>query len=186
MKKLHILLLASCALLASAAFAFEKPLGTLGQGGSWLFANGAEFPGAVGNLGYKISDGLPVGVISYDFTKGGQYVTALTWTKFGPEVSELRFRVKSDKPVRVSVRLRDSSKQVHQFHLNYNTVGEWQILRLPIAKLPKHEYFSGNNDGVIAFPVDEFCILAAPPRYSSNPEEKFGELLFGDVRVIGN
>jgi hypothetical protein len=180
MKKLLLLLSITTSLITAQAQTKDPTVGVLGEGGTWRFLNGTEFPGATGKLAFRLVAGQPVGVLTYDFTAGGRYVSAITKADIGADISELRFKIKSTRAERLAVRLRDSSGQYHQFALAYSSPGEWQTLRQPVAGVKSPTHFQGNNDGIIAFPVVEFLILVNSP----SGEAKSGELMFSDVKVL--
>lgn len=167
-------------LMTAQAAPEDQPLGVLGDGGTWKFNNGAEFPGATGEIVFRVIDGRSTGVISYDFTEGGRYVAVFTKVELGADVTEIRFQVNSVQAERIAVRLRDSSGQYHQFALPYSTPGEWQTLRQPVAGVSSPIHFHGNNDGVIQFPVTEFWILIEKPSRTT----KGNGVFFADVKAL--
>lgn len=162
------------------AVAKEGPVGAMADGGTWRFFGGTEFPGAAGGLTFRVVANQPVAVLSYNFSGGGRYVSAMSKAELKADVSELRFKVKAEQAERIAVRLRDSSGQYHQFALAYSSPGEWQTVRQPLVGVKSPVHFQGNNDGVIAFPVVEIHILIN----GSSRETKIGELWISGVTAL--
>jgi len=178
--KIIILFTALVSLVCAQAPRGEIELGTLGRGGSWKFNAGPEFPGAEGVLDFQVVAGRAAGVVTFDFTKGGNYVAAFTGVNVPEGYSEIRFRAKSDGTDRMAVRLRDSSGQYHQFGISYSNKGDWQDFRVPLDGKKSPLYFHGAKDGRIYFPITQVWILINRP----TKEPKYGEVVFSEVKAL--
>jgi hypothetical protein len=116
----------------------------------WTFANGPEFPGAKGS--YELGAGDPAsGILSYDFSGGGNYVNAGTDVAID-KAGSLHLKVKSADQKTILVRLADKSGQWHQYKASYSNAKEWQPISLNLAD-PSPEHWDGANDGVVKFPI---------------------------------
>ncbi|WP_269524528.1 hypothetical protein [Coraliomargarita parva] len=147
-------------LACSNAQAQDRSLLVFEPGTRWVFINGAEFPpGGKGNFELKEAEnGMPEGVLNYDFSLGGKYVGAETRVDLPDGYSELRIRAKAEQALTLGLRLKDSTGQVHQWQLAYADAGKWQTLRVKLgARAPQH--FSGANDAVLHYPVKSLQIL---------------------------
>ena len=102
----------------------------------WGFYNGAEFPGAKGEL--SVADDVeaqrrPALRLSADFTGGGKYVGAGCKAE-GP-VESLSFWVKAPAGAGgITLRLIDGTGQCHQFPLRIDGSGEWQRIVFPVLR----------------------------------------------------
>jgi hypothetical protein len=149
------------------------------EGTVWNFTSGDEFPGAKGNFKLGQEKDKPVGILSYDFTGGGNYVGASTAVGLAETVSELRFKVQAKDAVTILVRLTDQSGQVHQWYLPYTQAGEWAILRVPLRK-PAAGHWAGKDDGVIHYPIGTLLLGVD----IGNMTNKQGQVLFTDVITL--
>src|ERR1051325_5083289 len=88
----------------SKALADEVDL-DLFSGKQWAFYPGYEFPGAKGNRRVETVDGKKALIISYDFTKGGQYVMAGMPVEIPQGSKSIHFEIKADKELKIMIRL---------------------------------------------------------------------------------
>lgn len=156
-----------------------KALNLVAEGSKWMFNEGGEFkPGGKGSVEIgKDGDG-PYGTLNFDFADGGLYVAAIKGVTIDEGYSELRFRLRSDRPVVGGLRLLDVTGQTHQFGLSYSNVGQWQLVRAKLnAKAPQH--FGGKNDGIIYFPIRQIWVIA-----ERRGQDSPGQLHFGDFKLI--
>ncbi|HSI07257.1 MAG: hypothetical protein ACAH89_15405 [Rariglobus sp.] len=180
-------LLLTAALLGSTGLSAAEPsaetleiaLGSFNEPTPWHIFLGAEFPGAKGTLSQRLVEEKTTGVLAFDFTGGGSYIAARSPVDIPDRYTEIRFKVRSDKKQRVTLRLADSTGQYHQIPLAYETAGEWQTLRLVLTGLRSKTHFFGKNDGTLHFPVKELWIMV-----QKGTESTTGELLFTDVKAL--
>ncbi len=129
---------------------------------AWSFGNGAEFPGAKGELAVA-SDTFqdqPALRLHGNFSQGGNYVQAQIHLPETP-VETLSFWVNVPRGVsQLPIRLIDGSGQCHQLRLKLGDKGGWQQLVLPVDEFfrkmgtaaaldlaSQYEKWSGANDG---------------------------------------
>lgn len=128
----------------------------------WTFFNGQEFPGATGSFALASDGGKKIGILDYDFTKGGNYVSAETEVAIADSSAELRFGMRADRSMRLSVRLIDHSGQCHQFAKAFSDAGGWETIRVALDR-PAAEHWGGANDGKLHFPVEKICLCVNRP-----------------------
>jgi hypothetical protein len=157
----------------------ETDLELFEEGTVWNFTSGDEFPGAKGGFKLGQEEDKPVGILSYDFTGGGNYVGASTAVGLAETVSELRFKVQAKEAVTILVRLTDQSGQVHQWYLPYTQAGEWAILRVPLSK-PAAGHWGGKDDSVIHYPIGTLLLGVD----IGNMTNKQGQVLFTNAITI--
>lgn len=147
------------ALLAARAHAEAIDLIVADQpAGGWKFNNGAEFPGATGNVTLA-TDGQPTLILHGDFTKGGNYVDT---SRVPPKVNfdRLSFRMKAPGKTHITMRIVDITSQCHQIDVKVAGGDDWQVVDFPLieffknmgtaASLPnigRYEKWGGANDG---------------------------------------
>jgi hypothetical protein len=157
----------------------ETDLELFEEGTVWNFTAGEEFPGAKGSVKLGQEQGKPVGILTYDFSGGGNYVAAATEVQIPETVSELRFKVQAKEAAQILVRLTDQSGQVHHWILPYTQAGQWSTLRVSLRK-PAAIHWEGKNDGVIYYPVGKLLLGVE----STNLTTKQGQVLFTDVITL--
>ena len=146
----------------------------------WNFTNGPEFPGAAGTFSVGMDNNRTVGILTYDFTGGGNYVAASKNVTVNAGWSEMRFEVNSDQPDNpVFVRLVDSTDQVHQFNISYTNTGQWQAVRVDLSA-PSQNHYAGANDGIIHFPLKQIWLGLGNAKKNSIK----GKALFSDISVL--
>ncbi len=178
----------ACALAAALAFfpipntsrADEVPFDS--DGAAWIFNDGAEFHAELGvptgDVQEKKIDGKSVGVISYNFTQGGQYVGARRVVEINKPGSILSLEVSSNNPMKqIWILITDASDQTFHINVAYSDSPNWQTIKIPLQGDSFTGHWGGNDDGVIVFPVkaigisiDDFALAPV------------GELLFRNVQ----
>ncbi|MFH1496579.1 MAG: hypothetical protein ABII82_02020 [Verrucomicrobiota bacterium] len=142
----------------------------------WQFLPGAEFaPGGKGTFTLAREDGRSVGVLTHDLTAGGNYVGGLTRIDIPEGYSELRFRVRADKPASIAIRLADETGQTHQTPFRYAEAGDWQLLRLDLTRRAPLR-FGGANDGQTHYPLKSLTLII-----ERKGQDTPGEIRFADV-----
>lgn len=127
----------------------------------WSLGLGPEFPGATGTFVRDTSArkaGSYAGVLSGDFTGGGNYVQISRAVNLN--AGELRFWVRTTTAGNIALRMIDSTGQTHQQNLAVSSSGEWQELRVTtFAAGSGYHYFGGANDGVWHGPASRIGLL---------------------------
>ena len=144
----------------------------------WWLNLGWEAPGAVGEIA-TVSDTERGQCLrtDYDFTKGGQYVGPVLGGSFA-KIEKISFWIRlGEKSGSPFVRLMDATGQCHVFYMSA-TPGQWSRVELPIKQEMVNAHYSGENDGVIHFPLQriEFCI--------NKGTEPKGYFLLDDVSAV--
>ncbi|PTY01956.1 hypothetical protein DB346_10930 [Verrucomicrobia bacterium LW23] len=121
----------------------------------WSFSNGQEFNGgAKGGLEVDESvtrGGKPSIKLTGDFTESGLYVAATARTP-AVDIREISLWIKGCDNERLTLRLCDSVKRWHQFHLRTrNAPGEWQQVVLPLEQYFANQGKSGAVDSVLKY-----------------------------------
>lgn len=156
----------------------------------WSFGNGAEFPGATGNLSVDADAGNAL-KLDGDFSKGGKYVQAqCALPKL--ELHELSFRLKDTAAGELTMRLVDATGQCHQIKLQTKATTEWQDVRFPLADffvkkgtpdavggIIKYETWGGDKDGRWHGPGKALVFLLSPVG-----GQKVRTLWLADVKVV--
>lgn len=156
-----------------------KDLDIFNKKTKWTFFNGQEFPGATGSFALASDSDKQVGEIGYDFTKGGNYVSAETSIAVSDRAAELRFGVRADRALGLSVRLIDHTGQCHQFAKAYSGTGSWETIRVAFDR-PASEHWGGANDGKLHFPIKTICFCVGKP--SGKPLS--GKAEFADALIV--
>ncbi len=129
---------------------------------SWVYNAGAEFHGARGRLThdpYEAAEGQGSLRLEADFFAGGQYVAA---ERDIPEntVETLVFWVKCPEARTITVRLKDSGGQVHQFDgLPLRHGGVFERLVVNTREASGREHWGGANDGIFHPPLKGLAIV---------------------------
>ena len=148
------------------------------SGHKWSFSSGSEFPGASGGFEVVEQEGKKSGKLSFDFSKGGMYVSATSGVEIPGGNEELRFRVKSRDWQRIMIRLFDSTGQCNQYEMPYADEGDWQLLRIDLtSKAPLS--FGGANDKKLHYPIKKMSI--AVNKFASSP---MGDVFFSDFMLL--
>lgn len=144
----------------------------------WSFSAGTEFPGANGGFAVVEQEGKKSGKLSFDFSKGGMYVSATSGVEIPGGNEELRFRVKSRDWQRIMIRLFDSTGQCHQYEMPYADEGDWQLLRIDLtSKAPLS--FGGANDKKLHYPIKKMSLAV-----NMSASSKTGEVFFSDFMLL--
>jgi polysaccharide biosynthesis protein PslG len=158
----------------------------------WSFSNGAEFPGASGNLSLGPGHEGHGAVLAYRFTcldqtHCGHYVAA-TWRPSSPirvkPGTALFLWVRLSADVQLTVRITDRAGQTLQFHANarmleHRTPDQWQPIVVPITGQAA-EHWGGANNGQIQDRIVEIAFLAD----SLYPGPLQGQIAFDDVQLL--
>lgn len=148
------LMLLSLLIPTGTALAQDLPLSPRAvDDASWTFSNGAEFPGATGQLQVTAEGVLR---LHYDFTGGGAYVAC--YRRLDPPQPVRRWRLRLRKPAEasVTVRMTDGGGQTFQKSTFYEHSG-WQELEVGYGGWSVH--WGGANDGVFAPPLTQIGIV---------------------------
>lgn len=146
------------------------------DGRPWKFFGGTEFPpGGFGSFEVEEVEGKQTGVLQYDFSQGGVYVTGIRGLEVKKGPDELRFKVKSENPATVGIRLVDQTGQAHQNVFEYTEAGEWQVFRLDLNERAGIT-FGGANDKEIHFPLKEIRLFV-----QKKSGQEVGKVWFQDL-----
>ncbi len=157
----------------------------------WAFGNGAEFPGATGELSTDAGatvEGHPSMRLRGDFTKGGNYVQA--GRKIDKiDIRELSMWIRSPETDHFTLRINDASGQTHQISIKLEPKPDWQRLVLPLQRffahrgdadavtsIAKYESWGGAKDGAWHGPATAIYILAGRSDSQKTPTLWFGSL----------
>ena len=146
----------------------------------WIFRNGPEFPGAVGEMRWNDREGRDKpGCIEvrFSFEKGGNYVSATTVVNDpGNTVRRARLWIKKPGRNRVTLRIADAAEQSFQKPLDY-TWPEWQQIEVDLSTWQSH--WGGPNDGKVRWPVRTVSVL-----YENSGDVRQGSYLVDDVEFL--
>ena len=199
-KRRYALALAAAVLAAvlveSSAFA-QEPVALISSKdplSAWKFNNGAEFPGATGELVVDAEAkraGKPSLKLVGDFTKGGGYVEAGRKIE-GIDIRELSMWVRSPGADRLTLRINDASGQTHQINLVLKQADDWQKIVLPleaffarrgeadaVTGIAKYESWGGAKDGAWHGPATAIYLLLGNPR-----DGKVHTLWLSDIAIL--
>jgi hypothetical protein len=145
------------AVLAQPGQATSAGLSTQVLGGfentaeGWTFSPGSEYPGATGSFGLDTSNahtGAASGLLSGDFSGGGAYV-GVSRAVPGVAATGISLWVKAPSLAWLTVRLTDSTGQVHQQRLTLSRSSDWQPLAVTRFDAgSQYTYWGGADDGV--------------------------------------
>ncbi|WP_158560688.1 sugar-binding protein [Paenibacillus contaminans] len=148
----------------------------------WSLGLGTEAPGAKGEYvrdASVSSSGTFSGKLHGDFSAGGKYVTIRK--KFLPlDMQKLTFWVKTADAAWITLRIKDSSGQVHQQRITLASTANWQ--KVEITKFNGglgYLYFSGANDGKWHGPAQELEFLLE--KSGLNGGKSSGDVQFDDI-----
>ena len=123
--------------------------------GQWKFTNGPEFKGATGTITVPQKD-TPL-KLSYDFTRGGNYVAAIKYLTPALHIKSLSLKITGDKTP-ISLRIKDQTGQIFQYKFSNYKAGEPLTLDLLKTKAPTS--WGGAKDRKIHFPISNLWIMA--------------------------
>ena len=168
----------------------------------WSFGNGAEFPGATGELSADPAEkyeGHASLKLSGDFTKGGNYVQA--GRKIDKiDIRELSMWLRSPATDHFTLRINDATGQTHQISIKLEAKPDWQRIVLPLQRffahrgdadavtnIAKYESWGGAKDGAWHGPATAIYILAGRSDTQKTPTLWFGalDILSPPVEVRG-
>jgi len=141
-------------------------------GRDWTFYGGYEFPGAEGNLRPTRLDDREAVVLSFDFTKGGAYVAGRVVVEIPESAKTFSFAAKSDRPLKLTLRVKDSTDQIHTYKPVYDQAGEWQNFSVDLRE-DVAGHFGGANDGTIHFPIRQVTLGVVKDKAATAPGEIF-------------
>lgn len=127
----------------------------------WTLGLGNEFPGAQGSLTRDSSDaasGGHSGLVSADFSDGGQYVQIRR--DLDADLDRVALAVRTENVERVGLRLIDSTGQVHQQQLTLDDTADWQELEVTtLAGGTRYRHWNGANDGLWHGPASQIALI---------------------------
>lgn len=137
---------------------------------NWTFYPGSEYPGASGDftLDPTTSDtGQQSGKLIGDFTGGGAYV-AVSRTFTPVDLTALDFAIKTSDVGKITLRLTDSTGQIHQQSITLDGSTDWQNIDVTdFAGGASSVYWGGASDGkwhapatAISFVLDRGAVTA--------------------------
>lgn len=145
----------------------------------WTFTNGPEFPGATGALSSVPGHSGKGARLSYDFTAGGNYVSAEFKPASPISAAAIGLWVRSPPGIHVVVRAVDETGQTLQFRgsrpLYATDPASWY--RQVVAIGTSTEHWGGADDGTFHGKLAAVSILAADPLMKDEP----GAVDFDDV-----
>ncbi len=180
MRKLGLVLLAVVSFIAVyACFAEEKTMELLSdkslENYGWSFDNGQEFPGATGKLSTDPAEGDAL-KLEGDFTKGGNYVQAMTQLE-DTDITSISCLIKYPNASGFTMRIGDSTNQCHQINVKIKNSPDWQKFNFdmgsylaekgnsPAAEVvTKYENWGGANDGKWHGPAKYIVFIIGPDR----------------------
>lgn len=125
----------------------------------------------------KDADGMPIGVLTYDFTKSKSkstpYVIASTKLDFAGPCDALAFFARSTVAQQLTFRVVDSTGQTLQFKTRLKGTGGWEPIRFPLDR--KLENWDGAKDGFAHFPLKALLFSVPKP----------GDTVAGKVEYAG-
>jgi hypothetical protein len=142
----------------------------------WAFHNGAEFPGAAGEIAWNAKEGhAGPGCLElrYSFAGGGNYVQAMGPVPAGVDAKVARLWIKKASGHRITFRATDSAGQTFQKSLQYSWP-EWQQVEVDLTRWTGN--WGGPKDGIVRPPMKQFGILVE----NSEPARQ-GVLLVDDL-----
>ncbi len=119
----------------------------------WGLSEGSEFPGARGRLSpAEVADRRAL-VLAWDFTGGGNYVSA-NWLPRAPVTGdELRLVLRGPAgKLPLLLRFVDATGEHFQLTPEVELSGDWQELRFPVRE-PWGDRWAGNKDSVVDQPL---------------------------------
>lgn len=151
----------------------------------WTFYNGEEFPGATGSLTLGTGHTAKRALLSYDFSRGGQYVSANLDLASPITAAAISLWLRTPPNIFVNLRVTDSTGQTLQYRLNrpVATMSDARAWYQQIAALNAPEsWWGGANDGAVHQPISQMAILAADPP-ETGPKDAIG---FDDIVALSS
>lgn len=131
----------------------------------WVFSNGPEFPGAAGSLGLDAGHEGSGAQLTYDFSGGGQYVSATIALEPAVPAVAVALWVRNAPGIRVVLRVVDETGQTLQLQparpIDAWDGSAWYRLVVPVATSSSH--WGGADDGVLHGSVHQLAVLASDP-----------------------
>lgn len=155
---------------------FEVPVA---DSGNPMFTRGDEFPGAEGSAEVVAEGETSFLKIDYDFSGGGQYVSAGLPVAPPPgRYTSLSFVVKGDSERLLGLRLIDQSGECFQFRCPYDQAGEEQKFEVEIND-SKAPHWGGDGNGVLDLPLKDIWFVVNDDK---NADSK-GSVFFGRIKL---
>lgn len=142
------------------------------DGRTWTYYGGYEFPGAEGNIQLSKLDDRDVVILAYDFTIGGAYVAGRVMVEIMESARTFSFAAKADRPLNLTLRVKDSEDQIHTYKPVYEGSGDWQNVSFDLRE-DATGHFGGSKDGVIHFPIMQVTIGVAKGEATTSPGEVY-------------
>ncbi|MFD2080854.1 Carbohydrate family 9 binding domain-like [Actinopolymorpha cephalotaxi] len=131
------------------------------SGEGWQLGLGAEFPGAKGSFdldGTDHAEGIRSGVLTGDFTGGGNYVDISRTVDL--DATALHLWARSSDLSAVVLRVFDSTGQAHQQRLHLTADGSWQQLTATrFDGGDSYSHFGGADDGTWHGPATKVSLI---------------------------
>lgn len=149
----------------------------------WTFFNGSEFPGATGSLAIGTGHAGKGATLSYDLSRGGQYVSANLNLRTPVTAAAISLWLRSAPNIFIKLRVIDSSGQTLQYTLNrpFTAMADpsaWYQQVVPLDG--PTDWWGGANNGVVRNPIVGVSILAADPP-EARPRDSVS---FDDVTAV--
>jgi hypothetical protein len=130
----------------------------------------------------KDSDGLPIGVLNYDFTrsttKGIPYVLAVAPVNVVAGATRIRLSARSPVAQKLTFRVKDSTGQTHQYKGKVKGTGKWETITIPLTR--RLEHWGGAKDGKIHFPITQLVFSVPLP----GEENKTGKVEYAKAIAV--
>ncbi|WFB36172.1 cellulase family glycosylhydrolase [Kiritimatiellota bacterium B12222] len=150
----------------------------LDKGNAWAFMkNTGEGSFVLEQDGH----GVPMGVMSYDFTKSTKnmpYVLASAAVQIPEGASEIQIHARSPIAQQLTFRIVDAKGQTHQIKKRIKGTGGWEMIQFPLNK--RVEHWGGPKDGVVHFPVTKLFLSVPKP----NQETLEGNVEFAMIKAV--
>jgi len=155
-----------------------KDLHLFAPGTAWKFEKNT----GDGSFDLSAAGGQQTGVLTYNFgnSKSSKtpYVIATVPLNGVEKAQAMSLQALSGVAQQVTLRVVDSTGQVHQFKGRLTGSGQWETLTMPFTK--KLEHWGGAKDGVVHFPLDKLAISIPLP----NENAVTGKVEFANVKVV--
>jgi hypothetical protein len=130
----------------------------------------------------KDTDGTPIGVNVFDFTKPGTkstpYVIALVKVNIAAG-DAISLNARTELAQKLTFRVSDSTGQTLQYKTTLQGGGDWETVRIPLNR--KLEHWGGANDGKVHFPITSISMNI--PR--SQTEKLTGKVEYANAVIVG-
>ena len=184
----HAISIAAAGLLVAAAglSAEDLSIGSFANNSTdgWTFSIGKEFKGAQGN--FAILDGLGpnsscVAYLEGAFGLGGAYVAIDRRLATPVPFKALKFMVKSSDFDSLTIRLTDSTGQVHQQVVSLKETSGWQSVEVKSYKGKGSGGWGGAKDGKWHDPLNGVSLLLEHSGLKDGANS--GKALFADISL---